>query len=67
MSRTENPYTKRATENRIKAVLAAGLRVVEVRQDGTILVEERDNASSAGNVRLTGQPKLRDARKKLLR
>jgi hypothetical protein len=61
----ENPYTKRALKRRIEAALAAGLRVVAVQPDGTIVTEDRDNASNIVNARLTGQPKLRDARELL--
>lgn len=61
----ENPYTQRAIKRRIKAALAAGLKVVAVQPDGTIVTEDRDNASNAANARLTGRPKLRDARELL--
>ena len=61
----KNPYTQRAIKRRIKAALAAGLRVVALQPDGTILVEDRENAYGDPGSRLTGQPKLRDAREKL--
>jgi hypothetical protein len=61
----ENPYTKRAIKRRIEAALAAGLRVVAVQADGTIVTEDRDNFAKVANARLTGQPKLRDARELL--
>jgi hypothetical protein len=61
----ENQYTKRAIKRRIEAALAAGLKVVAVQPDGTIVTEDRDNGSHVVNVRLTGQPKLRDARELL--
>jgi hypothetical protein len=64
-SALKNPHTKRAIKRRIEAALAAGLRVVAVQPDGTIVTEDRDNASSVVNARLTGQPKLRDARELL--
>jgi hypothetical protein len=60
-----NPYTKLAIERRIKAAIAAGLNVVGVLPDGTVLTESRENASGATAERLTGRPKLRDAREKL--
>jgi hypothetical protein len=65
MSSAENPYSKRALERRIKAALAAGLKVVALQPDGTILTEDRENASGDPVSRLTGRPKLRDAREKL--
>jgi hypothetical protein len=61
----ENPYTKRALKRRIEAALAAGLRVVAVQPDGTIVTEDRENTSGAAVSRLTGQPRLRDARELL--
>jgi hypothetical protein len=61
----ENPYTKRALRRRIEAALASGLKVVGVAPDFTVLTEDRDNASNVVNARLTGQPKLRDARELL--
>ena len=61
----QNPYTQRAIERAIKAALGAGLRVVGVRPDGTVLTETRENAPAAPKVPLTGEPKLRDAREKL--
>jgi hypothetical protein len=60
------PYTKRSIERRIRAALAAGLKVVGVKPDGTVMTEDRDNAPGATVAHLTGQPKLRDAREKLL-
>jgi hypothetical protein len=61
-----NPYTQRAIERAIKAALHAGLAVVAVRPDGTVLTENRrDNASGEIGAGLTGKPKLRDAREKL--
>jgi len=62
---SENPYTQRAIKRRIKAVLAAGLTVVAVQPDGTILTEDREKASGHPVSRLTGPPKLRDARELL--
>jgi hypothetical protein len=64
MSR-ENPYTQRAIQRAIKAALSAGLRVVGVRPDGTVLTEARDSYPVVPVNPLTGQPKLRDAREKL--
>jgi len=61
----QNPYTQRAIERAIKAALGAGLRVVGVRPDGTVLTEARENAPAMPSAPLTGQPKLRDAREKL--
>lgn len=61
----QNPYTQRAIARAIKAAMAAGLKVVGVRPDGTVLTEMRDNEPTASDARLTGQPKLRDAREKL--
>jgi hypothetical protein len=58
----QNRYTKRSLKRRIEAALAAGLKVVGVAPDFTVLTEDRDNTANAANVRLTGQPKLRDAR-----
>jgi hypothetical protein len=65
MAKSESPYTKRSTQRRIEAALAAGLKVVGVAPDFTVLTEDRDNASSAGDPRLTGKRKLRDARERL--
>lgn len=62
MSRS-NPYTQRQIERAIKAVLAAGLRVVGVKPDGTVLTEE--NLIVTGTVPLTPPQKPRDAREKL--
>ena len=61
----QNPYTQRAIERAIKAALGAGLRVVGVRPDGTVLTEVRENATAMALAPLTGRPKLRDAREKL--
>jgi hypothetical protein len=61
----ENPYTKRAIRRRIEAALAAGLRVVALQPDGTIVTEDRENRPRDLASRLTGRPKLRDAREKL--
>jgi hypothetical protein len=62
----ENPYTKRAIKRRIEAALAAGLRVVALLPDGTVVTEDRwENAPSSPVLRLTHQPKLRDARELL--
>lgn len=58
-------YTQRAIERRIKAARAAGLRVVGIHPDGTVLTEERDNALPSNTPALTDRPKLRDAREKL--
>lgn len=65
MTGRQNPYTQRAIERAIKAALAAGLRVVGVRPDGTVLTASRDNPEPAPPVTLTGRPSLRDAREKL--
>ena len=61
----QNPYTQRAIERAIKAALGAGLRVVGVRPDGTVLTEASENAPARLTAPLTGQPRLRDAREKL--
>jgi hypothetical protein len=50
-------------ERAIKAALAAGLRVVGVRPDGTVLTEDRIGATTNGH--LTTGPRLRDARELL--
>ena len=65
MAKFENPYTKRAIKRRIEAALAAGLMVVAVQPDGTILLGEREKAAGDPVLRLTDRPKLRDAREKL--
>jgi hypothetical protein len=64
-SARENPYTKRAIKRRIEAALAAGLSVVALQPNGTILTEDRENTAGDPVSRLTGRPKLRDAREKL--
>jgi hypothetical protein len=61
--RTRNPYTQRAIERAIRAALAAGLKVVAVRPDGTVLTEHCSAPSIAPA--LTDTPKPRDARDKL--
>ena len=60
-----NPYTQRAIERAIKAAMSAGLRVVGVKPDGTVLTDGRDNPAAAPLATLTGKPRLRDAREKL--
>ncbi len=57
------PYTQRAIERAIRAALAAGLKVVAVRPDGTVLTEP-NSALPIAPV-LTYTPKPRDAREKL--
>jgi beta-phosphoglucomutase-like phosphatase (HAD superfamily) len=64
MSR-QNPYTKRAIERTIKAALSAGLKVIGVRPDGTVLTDGRDKSVAVAGTALTDLPKLRDAREKL--
>ena len=65
-SRSQNPYTQKAIERRMKAALAVGLRVVGVTPDGTVLTEERNSSvTTITVVPLTDRPKLRDAREKL--
>ncbi len=61
----QNPYTQRAIERAIKAALGAGLRVVGVRPDGTVLTASRENPETDPRAALTGRPALRDAREKL--
>lgn len=61
----QNPYTQRAIERAIRAAMAAGLKVVGVKPDGTILTDGRDNPPQNTPEPLTGAPKLRDAREKL--
>lgn len=61
MSR-QNPYTQRAIERAIRAAMAAGLRVVGVQPDGTVLTE---NPGKPANSPLTAKAGLRDAREKL--
>jgi len=63
ISRSQNPYTQKAYERRIKAARAAGLRVVGLKPDGTIITEDKPVTGTASP--LTDQPKLRDAREKL--
>lgn len=64
-----NPYTQRAIERAIKAAMSAGLRVVGVKPDGTVLTDGKetytDIAGVAPHPTLTGKPRLRDAREKL--
>ena len=62
MSR-QNPYTKRAIKRTIEAALSAGLKVIGVRPDGTVLTE--DKSVAVAGTALTDLPKLRDAREKL--
>jgi hypothetical protein len=57
----QNPYTQRAIERAIKAALGAGLRVVGVRPDGTVLTEAAGETPAAP---LTVPRKPRDAREK---
>jgi hypothetical protein len=59
----QNPYTQRAIERAIKAALSAGLRVVGVRPDGTVLTQ--DKSATITGTSLTDRPELRDAREKL--
>ena len=59
MPSKENPYTKRAIQRRIKAALDAGLKVVGVAPDFTVITEDRGKPSPTA---LTGQRPLRDAR-----
>jgi hypothetical protein len=59
----QNPYTQRAIERAIRAALAAGLHVIAVKPDGTVLTQE--NLPSPDRAALTGKPGLRDAREKL--
>lgn len=56
----QNPYTQRAIERAIKAAMAAGLRVIGVRADGTVLTELRDNALGRAVPPLTADPRLRN-------
>jgi len=60
----QNPYTQRAIERVIRAAIGAGLKVVGVRPDGTVLTDSRD-IPSVVDANLTDRPKLRDAREKL--
>jgi hypothetical protein len=68
-----NPYTQRAIKGRIKAALEAGLKVVAILPDGTVCTEDRpvtvllmgETAAAGPALRLTHQPKLRDARELL--
>lgn len=57
-----NPYTQRAIERAIRAALCAGLRVVGVRPDGTVLT---DMPTAPSISPLTDGPALRDARELL--
>jgi hypothetical protein len=57
-----NPYTQRAIERAIRAALAAGLNVVAVRPDGTVLTDQQSAPIAPA---LTDTPKPRDAREKL--
>jgi hypothetical protein len=59
----QNPYTQRAIERAIRAARAAGLYVVGVQADGTVLTQE--NPPLTGQTALTPKPGLRDAREKL--
>jgi hypothetical protein len=61
----QNPYTQRMIERAIKAAMSAGLAVVGVRPDGTVLTESRENRPAPGAGGLTASPKPRDAREKL--
>jgi hypothetical protein len=60
-----NPYTQRQIERAIKAALSAGLKVIGVRPDGTVLTGEPDYRLTIDHPPLTDRPKLRDAREKL--
>jgi hypothetical protein len=62
MPSKENPYAKRAIQRRIKAALDAGLKVVGVAPDNTIITEDRENPSPTARAGLTGRRPLRDAR-----
>ena len=62
----QNPWTQAAITRAIKAARAAGLDVTGVRPDGTVLTEARDSFATLVPGTLTPQPKLRDAREKLL-
>ena len=64
-NRVTNPYTQRAIKKNIKAATSAGLRVVAVRPDGTVLTERNSSVTTITVVPLTDRPKLRDAREKL--
>ena len=59
----QNPYTQRAIERAIKAALGAGLKVIGVRPDGTVLTEDKGAAAPISP--LTAPRKPRDAREKL--
>lgn len=67
MCARQNPYTQRAIERAIKAALAAGLRVVGVQPDGTVLTDgmAADSAPRTLSPPLTPGMKPRDAREKL--
>jgi hypothetical protein len=58
-----NPFTRAAITRAIKAAQAAGLKIVGVRPDGTVLTEASNEAPVSG--RLTEPHKARDAREKL--
>jgi hypothetical protein len=60
----KNPYTQRAIERAIRAAVAAGLRVIGVQPNGTVLTEARENPTSGNQAALTSKPPLRDAREK---
>lgn len=60
-----NPYSERAIRRAIKAALAAGLRVVGVRPDGTVLTEATQIRDTVANAGLTAMEMPRDAREKL--
>jgi hypothetical protein len=59
-----NPYTQRAIERAIKAAISAGVRVVGVRPDGTVLTEPAENGPVTRSPPLTPGQKPRDAREK---
>jgi hypothetical protein len=68
----ENYYTKRSLQRRIEAAKAAGLVVVAIAPDFTLITADPNNGhTSPGlspgspSLRLTSQPQLRDAREKL--
>ena len=65
MPSRQNPYTQRAIERAIRAAMAAGLKVIGVRPDGTVLTDGRDVPTPHPAAGLTDRPKLRDAREKL--
>jgi hypothetical protein len=61
----QTPYTQAAITRTIKAALNAGLLVIGVRPDGTVLTETVGNGPPPSIQHLTALPKLRDAREKL--